>query len=63
MRKFLLIEQNFFQTTDKTEDVNNLQRAADFIQAFVYGFEVKDALALVKLDDMFIDTFDVKDGK
>merc|ERR1711872_979808 len=43
------------RTCKDTEDVTNLQKAADFVRAFIYGFEVEDALALLRLDDLFID--------
>ena len=40
-----------------------LQKAADFIHAFFLGFEVQDAVALLRLEDLYIDSFEVKDVK
>ena len=51
------------RTCKATEDATNLQKAADFVRAFVFGFEVEDALALVRLDDLFIDSFQIQDVK
>nr|CAG4645795.1 EOG090X0D0V [Lynceus sp. MCZ IZ 141354] len=51
------------RTCKETEDITNLQRAADFVRAFICGFEIDDALAVIRLDDLFIDSFDVKDVK
>ncbi|XP_067004770.1 RNA-binding protein PNO1 [Anabrus simplex] len=51
------------RTCEETEDISNLQKAADFVRAFVYGFDVEDALALLRLDDLFVDTFEIQDVK
>jgi RNA-binding protein PNO1 len=48
------------RTCKETVDIQNLQKAADFVRAFVYGFEVEDALALVRLDDLFVDSFEIQ---
>merc|ERR1712079_457664 len=51
------------RTCKDTEDVTLIQKAADFVKAFVLGFEVDDALALLRLDDLFLDSFEVQDVK
>ena len=48
------------RTCKDTVDATNLQKAADFVKAFIYGFDVEDALALIRLDDLFIDSFEIQ---
>jgi len=51
------------QEEEDNEALKNLTKARDFVQAFMLGFTVDDALALLRLDDIYIESFDVKDVK
>lgn len=51
------------RTSKHTTDTGALQKGADFIHAFTLGFDVDDAIALLRLDDLYIETFEIKDVK
>jgi len=52
---------NYSQTAPTCDIPNSLQKSIDFIRAFILGFEPKDAIAMLRLDDLYIDSFDIKD--
>ena len=47
----------------ETTEHNALQKASEYLRAFVLGFSVEDAVALLRLDDLFIESFEIKDVK
>jgi RNA-binding protein PNO1 len=51
------------RTCKETSDPGAVQKGADFLRAFTLGFDVDDAVALLRLDDLYIETFEIKDVK
>lgn len=51
------------KSSKHTEDLGVLQKASDFVKAYALGFDADDALALLRLDDLYVDSFEMKDVK
>ncbi|QCD98242.1 RNA-binding protein PNO1 [Vigna unguiculata] len=57
------------KTRTDTPDISNLQKCADFVHAFMLGFDVIDAIALLhaiallRLDELYVESFEIKDVK
>jgi RNA-binding protein PNO1 len=51
------------RSSKHTDDTGALQKGADFIKAFALGFDLDDATALLRLDDLYLDSFEIKDVK
>jgi len=51
------------RSCEDTKDLNNLQKGADFVRAFTLGFDVDDALALLRVDELFLESFQIEDVK
>jgi len=51
------------RTSKHTKEIGSLQKGADFVKAYSLGFDVNDAIALLRLDDLYLDSFEIKDVK
>lgn len=63
MRMNLKAKRVEIRTTPGTPDAGSLQKAADFVGAVILGFGLRDAVALLRLDDLYVESFEVKDVK
>jgi RNA-binding protein PNO1 len=51
------------KTTKEITDQGALQKSADFLKAFMLGFRLQDAAAILRMEDLHIQTFEIKDVK
>ncbi|KZT60468.1 eukaryotic type KH-domain (KH-domain type I) [Calocera cornea HHB12733] len=51
------------RSSKHTDDIGALQKGSEFVKAFALGFDADDCIALLRMDDLYIDTFEIKDVK
>merc|ERR1719319_1358746 len=47
------------KTSQHTELHNAIERATMFLKAFLLGFELRDAVAVLRMENLFVDTVDI----
>ncbi|KAG6366704.1 hypothetical protein INS49_000883 [Diaporthe citri] len=50
------------RTSKATTDNGAIQKGADFVRAFALGFDVDDAIALLRMDDLYIETYAIENA-
>lgn len=51
------------KSSKHTEDSGAIQKGADFLKCFMLGFDLQDSIAVLRLDDLYLETFEIKDVK
>jgi RNA-binding protein PNO1 len=51
------------RTCEQTEEVSALQKSQEFLKSFMCGFDIQDSIAMLRLEDLYLETFEIKDGK
>ena len=51
------------RTSEKTINTSAMQRSEDFLKSYMCGFDISDAIALLRLEDLYFETFEIKDVK
>jgi RNA-binding protein PNO1 len=50
------------RSCDTTQDVSAIQKSEEFLKAFMCGFDLQDSIAMLRLEDLYLETFEIKDG-
>merc|ERR1712113_157347 len=53
----------FVKTSPETKELQHLQKGCDFINAFLKGFKYEDALAVVRIGGIYVESFHIMDVK
>ncbi|KAH0925873.1 hypothetical protein HID58_018129 [Brassica napus] len=48
------------KTLADTPDISNLQKSADFVHAFMLGFDIPDAISLLRVDELYVESIEIK---
>ncbi|GAA6015090.1 hypothetical protein JCM10207_008727 [Rhodosporidiobolus poonsookiae] len=51
------------KTSKHTPHASSLTRASDFLSAYCLGFAVEDAIAMLRMEELYIESFEIKDIK
>lgn len=51
------------RTGETTKDPCAIRKCEDFLKAFMCGFDLQDAIAMLRLEDLYLETFLIKDVK
>ncbi|OCK84120.1 eukaryotic type KH-domain (KH-domain type I) [Lepidopterella palustris CBS 459.81] len=51
------------RTSKHTTETGSLQKGEDFLKAFMLGFDCDDCISLLRLDEIYVETFEIKDVK
>ena len=51
------------KSSKTTKDIGAVTKAADFLKAYMLGFELQDAVAILRLEDLYMNSFDITDVK
>ncbi|TPP65491.1 Pre-rRNA-processing protein PNO1 [Fasciola gigantica] len=53
----------FVKASPETKDPLHLQKGVDFLHAYMKGFKYEDALAVVRIDGIYVESFHIMDVK